>query len=444
MDKLDYLKRLHKQGEKIENLEIIEPPTKQAEILKDPNLFKRITEVEFDKRITGELPSRKAIFLSLCSIWVKDMEIPLNTIVSSESSSGKSYICKQIIKIFPTYLVCYRSKITGEAFTYWHNNEEDWTWEGKILYLEDISQTVLDSCTFKVMCSDGSIATVVKNQRAIDLYVNGKPCLLVTTATTNPTMEILNRFSIVQMDESSRQTQDITWMQALDQKKEPFDQEVIDALSYLERKNVSVPFAPLIHTYLTKNYSWEDLRMRRDFPRLISLIKCSAVLHQYQREKNDKGEIIAIQKDYEIARECINYIQTNTLKGLTHKLKKAYDFCLVEKEFNAKEISTRHPFVNQAMWYRYLSELCERKLLTSERRVVDGSDKQVTYFKISETPHFNLPDYEKLSENSIIRINSIIAEGNSTNSTNSTEIPQEIDYSKIKPVKPEDAFNSNN
>lgn len=432
MDKRDFMLRFCKENqpikEQLKSVKITQPPQEQITILKDPNLF-GIIDKEFQKKITGEEKSRKAIFLSLCSIWLEDLEIPLNTLVSSESSAGKSYICKQIIKIFPRYLVESRSKISPEAFSYWHTNEEDWTWDGKICYLNEISQVLLDSTTFKVMCSDETAGTIVRNHKAVDLFIDGKPCMLVTTATTNPTTEVLNRFQIIQLDESKEQTQRITWEQALDCKKEPYDQKIIDSLSYLERYNVFVPFAPHIHVYLTKFYSWDDVRMRRDFPRLISLIKCSAVLHQFQREKNEKGELIATEQDYEIAKKVINYVQTTTLKGLTHKLRKAYDFCLKEKEFRAGDIHSKHPFVSLQMWYDYLDDLCERGLLKTELRTIEESKKRVTFYSVPESTTFNLPSFEELCRNSLIDLNGSIVSNdlidlndgiNSSNSINST------------------------
>jgi hypothetical protein len=66
---------------------------------------------EFDKKIEGEEESKSAVFLSLCSVWNKDSEVPLNTLVSAESTSGKSFICKNIVKIFPKELL--EQDITG-------------------------------------------------------------------------------------------------------------------------------------------------------------------------------------------------------------------------------------------------------------------------------------------------------------------------------------------
>ena len=385
------------EQEKTKDVPITEDSLK---ILKNPNLFENINK-EFEKQITGEEKSRKAIFLSLCSIWVTNTEIPLNLLVSSESSAGKSFICKKIINIFPKKLVVWKSKISSEAFTYWHTNENDWSWDGKICYLEDVKQDLLDSSTFKVMCSEGSEAGVVRNQKYIDLIVNGKPCMLVTTAGTTPNSEILNRFSIVQLDESAKQTHDITFNQAMEFKQEEYTQKIIDSLLLLKRVSVTIPFAPQIHNFITKNYSWNDVRMRRDFSRLIDLIKCSAVLHQFQRKEND-GKLTATEQDYEIARGCINYIQTTTLKGLTHKLKKAYEFCIKEKEFTATDIHSQHPFVSKQMWYIYLDGLCERELLKTELRENPNSKKRVTYYLVPDQTSFDLPNYKKLGEYSII------------------------------------------
>lgn len=378
------------------------------EFLTNPDLFSNIIK-EFDKKIKGEKKSKRSIFLSLCSIWIDGSEVPLNTFVSSESSVGKSFVCKRIVKIFPKELVQYRSKITPEAFTYWHNTEDDWTWDGKICYLEDISQSILEAPTFKVMCSEGSIATIVSKHKAIDIEIKGKPVMLITTARTNPNTEILNRFQIVSLDESSQQTESIVFDIATKAEKNlniDYDPKISEALGCLKRRKVKIPFAVKIAQFLKENYNFKSIRLRRDFSRLLDLVKSSAVLHQYQREVDEEENIIANSQDYEIARECINYVQTQTFRGLTHKLKKALDCCLELKEFTAKDIHSRFPFVNQKMWYNYLDELLERGLLKTEVREQTGEKSdgklwkvKTTWFIALESSNFELPEFNILPEN---------------------------------------------
>lgn len=374
---------------------ITRPPKPILDILKDPKLFDRINK-EFDKKIEGEEKSRKAIFLSLCSVWVEGSEVPLNTLVSSESSAGKSFVCKRIVKIFPKELIVYRSKITPEAFTYWKREEEDWSWDGKICYLEDISQNVLDSPTFKIMCSEGSIATIVIKQKAVDIEIKGKPVMLVTTARTTPNTEILNRFQIVSLDESEKQTEGVVFNIAKGEKKEDYDIKIIKALSFLKRDSVKIPFGEKIAIFLKENYNFKSIRLRRDISRLMDLIKCSAVLHQFQRKRDKEGYLIAEEKDYEIAREVINYIQTQTFRGLTHRLKKAFDCCKELGEFTAKEIHSKFPFMNQKSWYSYLDNLLEKGMLKTTLTKIEDVKQQVNVYSVNEEKSFSLPEFSVL------------------------------------------------
>lgn len=371
-----------------------------AKYLGNPNLFSLITEQELSKKIVGEGKSIKAIFLSLCSIWLKDSEVPLNSLISSESSAGKSFICKNVVKLFPPELVVYRTKITPEAFTYLKANEEDWTWDGKIFYLEDVGQSILDAPTFKVMCSEGSVATIVNKQKAVDIKIKGKPVMLVTTARTNPNIEILNRFQIIPLDESEQQTEDIVFSIAEGKSGESYSPFLMESFRKLERESVTISYAKNIATFLKQNFDFKSLRLRRDFSRLLDLIKCSTTLHQFQREREkNTGKLVAIEQDYEIARGVIDYIQSGTFRGLTHRLKKAFDCCMELKNFTAKEIYSKFPFVNQKMWYIYLDNLLERKMLSSELGWTDGVKQKVIIYSIKNNQSFSLPEFSYLSKN---------------------------------------------
>lgn len=393
-------------------------PEKYLKILQNPNLFNLIAEKELSKYIEGEEKTRKAIFLSMCSVWIDGTEIPLNTIVSAESSAGKSFICKKIIKFFPENLVEYRSKISPEAFSYWHTNESGWSWDGKICYLEDVTQALLDSSTFKVMASEGSVATIVKNQKAVDLFVNGKPVLLLTTARTNPNTEILNRFQIISLDETAKQTSQITLRIAVNSQgrvPESYSLDIKNSLKFLKRKKIIVPYATKIHTFMSQNYNFNSLRLRRDFSRLLDLIKSSAVLHQYQRSKENDC-ILANEQDYEISRQVINSIQSQSFKGLTHKLKKAFDCAQELKNFTAKDIHSKFPFVNQKMWYLYLDELTERGMLKTELRKVEDAKQRITFYDVNEGQNFELPKFYNLPEY-ITNVTTVTIDTNVTNVT---------------------------
>src|SRR5262249_1666215 len=66
-------------------------------------------------------------------------------------------------------------------------------------------------------------------------------------------------------------------------------------------REVRVPFARALGGLVPH----QTLRIRRDFPKLLSLIKACALLHQAQREKGSDGGLLASPHDYAIVREVL-------------------------------------------------------------------------------------------------------------------------------------------
>lgn len=376
------------------------PSEELMAILKDPNLFKRITEGEFDKTIVGEAMPKKAIFLSCCSIFAEGATV--HTIITDESSTGKSYIAGKIRELFPKESVEYFTKMSPEALTYLKKEDPKWTWDGKLLFLEDASNNLLNSETFKVMASEGTKAVIVANHKAEEICIKGKPMMLITTASGSPNLEVANRFNFIGLDSSDEQTKRIMKFKATEH-----DSNITEALSYLKRVKVVIPYKEKI----ADKYP-VMLRARRDYPRFCNLIKASTALHQYQRNKDERGAFIANQQDYEIAREAFLVISPSTQFGLSYKHKKAFEACKNMDEikraelgladgftgFTADEIQAKHPFASRQTWYHYLDALCQKKMLGLELRKKEDSDKQVRFYKLaSEIKPITLPNWDELT-----------------------------------------------
>lgn len=378
----------------------------EKEFLKEPDLFDRI-DFELSKRIAGEENTRRAIFLSKCSTLVDGK--PIHTLVNSESSAGKSWVAKAVFDLFPNNIGGrdnYRTKISPEALTYWHHGDKDWNWDGKILYLEDANDKVLNSSTFKVMCSEGSFATVVKDQKTINIEIKGKPAMLVTTASGSPSLEVANRFNFISLDESKEQTERILNFEALSashpEKRLLYSDEVITALSCLDRKKVKIPFADELPKYFPRNI----LRTRRDFHRFLSLIQASTSLHQQQRNQESEY-LLADETDYKLAQGAMKVIGNEGVMGIHHRLKKAFECCkkfcnenptlVEERRFSAKQIHAYSPIVSLQQWYGYLDQLCQKNLLNIRLEKLEESDKKVTTYGLSSgLDSLNLPSWDNL------------------------------------------------
>ena len=277
------------------------------------NIFNKITEEELDKVIVGEIDTRKVLFLCCQGRLVENCQIAsYNLLVNSSAGVGKDYVTSKVLSLFDKKQCESRTRISPTAFTYWHNSqyEPGWTWDGKICYLEDISDGILNHEVFKVMTSSGSCATIVIKQRAYDIKIEGKPVVIVTAANITPIPEIVRRFEFCNLDESINQTKEIMKRHAeyaKTGKSIRINNEITEAMNLLKRKKVKIPFADRLCPYFPEN----NVMMRTKFVRFLDFIKASCSFHQYQRKEDKEGFLIAQKKDYELAKMAMEKLSTN-------------------------------------------------------------------------------------------------------------------------------------
>ena len=306
-------------------------------ILKNEKLLNLLCD-EAQKKITEERNTIKTILL--CANGrnvINHNTASYNLLISSDSGAGKDYVVTNTLNIMPENEYVKRTRITSTVFTYWHNPkfEPTFTWNKKVFYCEDISDNVLNSDVFKVMCSTGSYATVVIKQNVHDIEIKGKPVIIITTAKGNLTKELMRRFSIIDLDETKAQTEAIMQRISLLQSTNyncDIDEKIKKSLIFLKRVKVIIPFADK----LIKSFPKEHIIMRTHFSRFLDFIKSSASLYQYQRKKDENNCIIAQWEDYDIAREVLLKMTSNSFMiPLTQTQKKILE---VFKELKYKNI----------------------------------------------------------------------------------------------------------
>ncbi len=376
-----------------EYLDTTKIKNKHLKILEDVNLFEKITVDELDKKIVREIPARKTIFLCSNGRLVINSQIAsYNLLINDEAGTGKDYVTSKTLDIIPNEQYIKKTRISPTVFTYWHNSkfEPEWTWDGKVFYTEDISEGVLNSEVFKVMCSSGSEATIVKNQRAIEISIDGKPVIITTTANSTPNAELTRRFEIVNLDESVNQTREIMKRHCEYAKKglsPELDLDIKKALSHLKRLRVVIPYADSLYLLFPP----ESVMMRTKFPRFLDLIKSSAVLHQFQRKWKSPDIIVAEKQDYEIATEIMEKIASNKyMVSLTRNQRRIMEF--LEKKTDEDEDfvvsatklrSMMGNFLSVPAMYKNLSQLASYGLIKTELKE-DGGGRETEYYYLSE------------------------------------------------------------
>jgi len=307
------------------------PTNSEADILTDPQLLERINK-EFDKKIVGEVESRITIFMVANMRNVENLNKATdNLMVNAVSGTGKDYITECIFDILPSDEKEELVRTSPKVLAYTRNSliEPTSTWRKCSLRLEDVGNNVLNDDAFKVFSSANpnkiNFSKIVNKGKIIEIGIDGKPPIIMTTAQSTPREEQLRRFPILYLDEGIDQTKEIIRRQAeyaIKGKSVDYDDEITNALSKLKRIKVKIPFADI----LTKIFCPENVIVRTHFPRFLDYIKSSTSLFQYQRQTDEQDFYIAQKEDYEIARKMLIKTTSNILMIPLTKLQK----CILE------------------------------------------------------------------------------------------------------------------
>lgn len=288
---------------KVIHKKVIEQAKKIQRNLKNPKLLLHIIDdVQNGEGVTGEEDTIIAITIVANTRLVKNASAESkNLLISDETGIGKDYTTDKILKVVvPENKRFHVTKMTKEAFTYWHANEETWDWNDKVIHIEDIPYSILNSSTFKVMASGGSHAVVVKDQKTIEIPINGKPVIIPTSHHTNLNDENLRRFPCIRLDESTNQTRkiikEVSTRWTGKKEREP-NVLLRKAMEILKPYEVVIPFAEIIDEFFP-----DYIHMRTHYNRFLAYVASSTALHQYQRDKDEKGRLIATPDDYMLGR----------------------------------------------------------------------------------------------------------------------------------------------
>ena len=362
-----------------EELRIKEIQIKQ--LLEKRKLWDYIID-ELGKKHIGDIAAKEIIFLSAIGRLVKNKKpYSFNILVHSTSSAGKDHLVESVLRVFPNEDIEAFGRISKTSLTYFHDIKKEpfFSYDGKILYLEEITEEILNNEVMKVFTSGLTKSLITKEQTAEIMEVNGKPVVICTTATTTPTPEILNRFSIVKLDESEEQTRRTYMIE-----EEEYNPEIINFLSKLKPLIVEIPLT--MRKQIAKVFPANKTSMRRAFPRFLDIIKAIAIFHYSQPEDAVITKITANWEDYDLAvRIFRNYRSGVSSIPLKNEDKKIID--VLEKSkvpLDVKEITQSiEEDLTISNIYKHLDNLKENEIIDCFD-LRDSFNNQVKKYQISE------------------------------------------------------------
>lgn len=389
-------------GNKQQNLreqtkEALECEQKEQELLRDPSLLLKIIDEIHKDGVVGEEDTILTLINKICLRLVKNADpTSSNLLVSDETGGGKDFIVSNTCKVLlPKSVYYHRTDISDKTFDYWIPTGN--TWSGKVIHLEDPREDLINGQSFKVMASGGNYTTKVKDQKAVDFEINGKPVIIVTSLKASINDEGMRRWDALRLDTSKVLTKRII-QQALKKASGKIEHNPDGNLRHaiqnlLHTKTVIIPFAEKLATYFPDN-----LIHRTQINKLLDYVKASAVLHQHQREKDDKGRIIATPFDYDYGRFVFMHLKDEEGVALN---KDEEEFMQILRDadipLSIKEISTRYSRHGKRWIYNNLDDFKTKGLIRELSEWDEHANKDIT--KLYSTDAFK---FEGLPNSSVL------------------------------------------
>lgn len=392
-------------------------------LLSNKGLLKRIDDY-LKTVIVGEKKIRLLIFLLLLSSKFrvdKDWNIPgdpkpQSIILSSMSASGKSYITKEILKLFGEKDQDFYtfSRMTSSTLNYF----TDVDMNGKILFVEELQGMDKESNQLRLWISEGELklATVEKvesegetRNKLVFKENIGQPVFITGTAEDAVDEQMNNRSWLISLDISEEQNKAILEYESrIYSKKRDINNDELrilkDSIKELDSYHFIIPYF---------NYEWlniptEDVRIRRDFKKFGVLIACVTLLHQKQRvmvtDEHGREYLVSNLDDYEIAKKYSEDVLENTFSGLTAQQISVLDMIKAQgwhDEFESSDVQ-RNTGWSQSKTWMTLSQLDEIGVITSSGKG-QGSTMKYALNPNKKLSNLKLPSSEELLE--IVKVN---------------------------------------
>ena len=298
----------------VSQAEIIKQVKLEQDILRDRYLLVRIIDETHKEGLVNEEKSCLVLINKIFLRLVKNASpTSSNVLVSDKTGGGKDILVICICNtILPEKNCHHRTDISDKTFDYWQpilgwDEIDDKkvpikdSWDGHVIYLEDPREDALIGQSFRTMASGGTHVTKIINLRPVTIEIDGKPVMIVTSLHASIDEEGQRRWDSLRIDTSEKLTIAVK-KKILEGASGKIYYEKDELLrhavkSLLSPYSVVIPYAEDLEQFLPNT-----LIMRTQVKKLLDYIKASAVLHQWQREKDEQGQLIATWFDYDYAR----------------------------------------------------------------------------------------------------------------------------------------------
>jgi hypothetical protein len=249
---------------------------------------------------------------------------PVHICVIGPASVGKSYLVRVVRNLFPEVSLVLIDAGSPAAIIY-----TPCDLRRKVLIVGELDSLPTDeddplASAIRNLLQDGVLRYSRPDRTAegtlmTQVVEREGPTVMITTATCRPPSQLETRFLLLWLDDSGTQLQASLAAQAqleVGGLEEP-DPALIAYQGYLEARGpweVVVPYAPALAYVLGRPGAHP--RLRRDFARLLALIKAVALLRHAQRTVAPDGRLVAELVDYAAVVALLGPLYSDSADGV--------------------------------------------------------------------------------------------------------------------------------
>jgi len=255
-------------------------------LLRSPDLLDRIRDDLERCGMIGEATNTLTAYLAATS---RKLEAPLGVVIQSSSAGGKTAVMDSVLAFIPEEDKVKYSAMTGQSLYYLGKD----SLKHKVLAIAEEAGAQRASYALKLLQSEGELsiastgADADGNLITQEYRVEGPTAIITTTTAIDVDDELMNRCTVLGVDEGREQTRAIHARQR--------EKRTLEGLRAREKKqdilalhqNAQRLLQPLaiVNPYADRLTFLDDrTRTRRDHEKYLTFIDVIALLHQHQRQ----------------------------------------------------------------------------------------------------------------------------------------------------------------
>lgn len=258
------------------------------------------------------------------------LERPLGIAVRGPSSAGKSFAVETVADYQPEGAIHDMAGVS-ERFLAYADLDTEHAYvviaEASALHDDGVGATIIRELAWGSQLRYGTLESTADGIEDRMIEKPG-PTGLVTTTTGELDEEIATRLVSVHITDKPGQTeevdQEIAKRAAGETNHEPDVEPWRAASKWLEvagNREVVVPYAPQV----AEKVPYEDVRMRRDFKQILTVVRAHALMHQRTRDRDAAGRVVATEADYRTAHRLLSGVLAVTMTSVSNEVREAVE-----------------------------------------------------------------------------------------------------------------------